>query len=786
MALGVKKGWMFLLVYPAVSGLILGAAFPPLPLGVLAYVALIPLFISAQRLGGRQAFTAGFVQGVFFYLPTIYWISWVSPPGMLGAVLYMSVFRGLFTYLFSRVLDRFGTLGLWSAPILWVGFEYFNSLGDLGFPWAVVGNSQSSFLPLIQYSSVTGVYGLSFWVVAVNLVALALLRDVGRRKILLTAFAALFIAPLTQGYLALSEEHAGEKIVVAAVQPDMPPVAKEYRGFKYNYGKLKPMTELAAEQGARLIVWPETAVGYMKSETHRRDREQVQHLVDTLNVHLYTGAYRLVSGSPVKVYNSSFLFAPGKGITDFYDKTRLVPFGERAPFPELFPLLRKIQFSGGGFVAGNWDSGEVQTVFEGPDVRFSALICFDSVFPGFVSEFVAKGAELLVVITNDGWFGRSSGPFQHAEASVFRAIENRRSVVRCANTGVSTLVDPYGRQSETTGIFHPAVITGEVSVRSDLTFYTRYGDLFSQICLVMGIVLVVMAIRRGPGRAQAANTTADTQAENSILPDGAQGTDVENWAGTSSGSEVAMPFLDHLEELRWRLLKVLAGVVVGAVICGVYSDQILELLVEPIRGLNPVMRLFKLDVIDPPIRLIYLKPMGMFMVKLQIALAGGAILALPLLLYQLWLFVAPGLFDRERYYVAFIIFSSTVCFLLGAVVAYSGVVPLSFRFLISLGEGVNIEPQFDIGFYIGFVLRLLVAFGVVFELPVATFFLSKVGVVTSEMMRKGRRYAVVVGFVLAAILTPPDPISQLMMALPLVVLYELSIWVARVAGKRPA
>ena len=106
--------------------------------------------------------------------------------------------------------------------------------------------------------------------------------------------------------------------------------------------------------------------------------------------------------------------------------------------------------------------------------------------------------------------------------------------------------------------------------------------------------------------------------------------------------------------------------------------------------------------------------------------------------------------------------------------------------MISLGEGVNIEPQFDIGFYIGFVLRLLVAFGVVFELPVATFFLSKVGVVTSEMMRKGRRYAVVVGFVLAALLTPPDPISQLMMALPLVVLYELSIWVARVAGKRPA
>jgi apolipoprotein N-acyltransferase len=774
-AFGMKKEWMFLLVYPAVSGLLLGAAFPPLPLGVLAYLALIPLFISAQRLTGRQAFGAGFIQGIFFYLTAIYWVSWVSLPGMLGAVFYMSVFRGLFTYLFSRVLSRFGSLGLWAAPFLWVGFEYLNSLGDLGFPWAVAGNSQSAFLPLIQYASVTGVYGVSFWLVVVNLVALALLREVERRKMLLVGFAALFIAPLSHGLLALSEEHSGRTVVVAAVQPDMPPVAKEYRGFEYNFGKLKPMTELAAEQGAQLVVWPETAVGYIKSRTYRADREQVERLVDSLGVHLYTGAYRLVTGSPVQVFNSSFLFAPGKGITDYYDKTHLVPFGERAPFPGLIPFLRKIQFSGGGFVAGNWDSGEVQTVFEGPDVRFSALICFDSVFPGFVSEFVARGAELLVVITNDGWFGRSSGPYQHAEASVFRAIENRRSVVRCANTGVSTLVDPYGRQSETTGIFHPAVITGEVAVRADLTFYTRYGDLFSQICLAIALVLAMLTISGGPGRSE----IEDGQGENSILPAGTQ-------LDKAQGNEVAMPFLDHLEELRWRLLKGLAGVVVGAALCGIYSDEILRFLVEPIRGVNPLMRLFKLEVIDPPIRLIYLKPMGMFMVKLQIALVGGAILALPLLLYQLWLFVAPGLFDKERYYVAFIIFSSTVCFLLGAVVAHSGVVPLSFRFLISLGEGVDIEPQFDIGFYIGFVLRLLVAFGVVFELPVATFFLAKVGVVTPEAMRSGRRYAVVVGFVLAALLTPPDPISQLMMALPLIVLYELSIWVAKVAGKRPA
>ena len=186
---------------------------------------------------------------------------------------------------------------------------------------------------------------------------------------------------------------------------------------------------------------------------------------------------------------------------------------------------------------------------------------------------------------------------------------------------------------------------------------------------------------------------------------------------------------------------------------------------------------------EPPPELIFLKPMGMFLVKLEIVLVGGAILALPVLLFQIWLFVAPGLFNHERRYVSFIILSSTACFVAGALVAYLGVVPLALSFLAGMSEGTGVTPQYDIGFYIGFVLRLLVAFGAVFELPVATFFLAKVGVLTSDLMRRGRRYAIVLSFVLAALLTPPDPISQLLMALPLIVLYEISIWVARAANE---
>ncbi len=764
--------WKWMVVFPAVSGLVLGAAFPPLPLGFLSYIALIPLLISAERLRGRAAFGAGFIQGLFFYGTTLYWIGWITPPGMAGAVFYMSLFRGLFLWTYSRVVGRFGAAGMWSAPFLWVGLEYFNSLGDMGFPWVVLGNSQTGYLWLIQYADVTGVYGVSFWIVVVNLSILMLWRYEARRWTWAAGLAALFAGPAANGYFTLKHDPDDRAVPVGVVQPDMPPVAKEYRGFDYNFGKLKPMTVEAAMQGAKLVVWPETAVGYMKGELYRHHRERVQAMVDSLDIYLYTGAYRLVTGDPVKVYNSSFLFVPRKGITGFYDKTRLVPFGERAPFPELLPFLRKIRFTGGGFVGGNWDSGEARTVFSGPEARFSALICYDSVFPGFVRSFVDRGAEFLVVITNDGWFGRTSGPYQHAESAVFRAIENRRAVVRCANTGVSTFIDPYGRKSGTTGIFHPAVLTKGVSPRSARTFYTRYGDLFSQLCLIAGAILVAMAFLRHPA-----------DADHSILPPDS-GTSAEHAPEPSSGAEdKAMPFLDHLEELRWRLLKGLAALTVGAIICGIFSDAILGWLVLPVREATPFLKLLGVAPVEPPVKLIYLKPMGMFLVKFQIALVGGAILALPFLLYQLWIFVAPGLLTTERRYVSFIVFSSSVCFVLGGALAYFSVVPLSFRFLILIGEGTGVDPQFDIGYYTGFVLRLLVAFGVVFELPVAAFFLSRIGLLTADRMRWGRRYAVVIGFVLAALLTPPDPISQLMMALPLVLLYEFSIWVARVAGR---
>ena len=234
--------------------------------------------------------------------------------------------------------------------------------------------------------------------------------------------------------------------------------------------------------------------------------------------------------------------------------------------------------------------------------------------------------------------------------------------------------------------------------------------------------------------------------------------------------EREMAFLDHLEELRWRILKALAAVVVGAILCFSFSDYLLHVLTAPIRS------------IGPPLKLIFLHPVGMFLVRLELSLVSGLVLALPIVLYQAWQFIAPGLLKQERRYVLPVIFLTLLCFLVGASLAYWVVIPIALRFLSGMGTA-DIAPQFDIGKYIGFLLRLIVAFGLVFELPMVSYFLTKMGILTPAFMRRARKYAVIGVFVIAAVLTPPDIFSQLMMAVPLLGLYEISILVCGLAAQ---
>jgi sec-independent protein translocase protein TatC len=231
-----------------------------------------------------------------------------------------------------------------------------------------------------------------------------------------------------------------------------------------------------------------------------------------------------------------------------------------------------------------------------------------------------------------------------------------------------------------------------------------------------------------------------------------------------------MPFLEHLEEFRNRIIKSLLGLIVGAVICLVFSKQLLNILLWPTTQ------------VDMPINIQVLKVQGMFIVTLEIAFFGGIVVALPYILYQIWMFIAPGLYIHERKYVPRIITSATVLFLAGVAFAYFFIFPFALKFFLGLAPA-TIQTNIAIDFYISFIIRLLVVFGIVFQLPIMSYFLSRLGVLTPDYMRKYRRHAIVVIFIVAAIFTPPDPFTQVMLAIPLILLYELSIFISAMVYK---
>lgn len=226
-----------------------------------------------------------------------------------------------------------------------------------------------------------------------------------------------------------------------------------------------------------------------------------------------------------------------------------------------------------------------------------------------------------------------------------------------------------------------------------------------------------------------------------------------------------MPFLDHLEELRWRLLKIIAAVFVFTIGSFFISDFILDFLLYPSKQ------------VTTDLGLQVLKVQTIFVIKLEIALIVGIVIAIPIILYQLWAFIAPGLLERERKWVWPIIIVVIFSFLVGVAFAYFVIIPYALDFFLGLAPP-TVRNNIALDFYFGFVLRIILVFGIVFELPVVSLFLTKIGILTPEILRKYRRYAIVAIFIVAAILTPPDPTTQVMLAVPLVFLYEFTIWIS--------
>lgn len=235
-----------------------------------------------------------------------------------------------------------------------------------------------------------------------------------------------------------------------------------------------------------------------------------------------------------------------------------------------------------------------------------------------------------------------------------------------------------------------------------------------------------------------------------------------------------MPFLDHLEELRWRLIKSIVAVVICAIVVYFFSDKVLAVLIKPYN--DAATQLNKPNVQS----LIFLTPTGGFMVRIKLSVFAGIVIALPIIFYQLWQFIVPGLFEKEKRYVPTVVFFSTGCFLVGALFCYFIVLRYGLRFLLGF-ETSDLVATISINEYLQFVTMLLLVFGLIFELPVLSFFLTKIGLLTPAFLRHYRRHGIVIMVILAAVITPPDIFTQLLLAGPLILLYEISIFVSKIA-----
>lgn len=462
-------------------------------------IALIPLFYFIIGRTTRHFFWTGYWVGLIWTLGTLYWIGWATVIGLVGTLIYVPVYMGIFVFLSGQMIKIWDLKSLWLSPVLWTGLEYMQSLGELGFPWNQMANTQTHMQPFIQFASFSGSYGISFWVILMNVLLFRLMRNFGKNRQTLYCLAAIVLAvglPALHGMISIpSGKPEYPSMRVALIQGNIDPYKKWTSTFlDSNFTVYRSLTE-KSNIANQLIVWPETA-----TPCYLRYRYQYRSQVEAI---AKSAGCPILTGSPdvdwndtdrEETFNAALLIQPRSHELQSYYKLKLVPFSERVPFMDKFEFFYKwlcdLHLDVGSYAPGD-SIRNFHLRTESGDVFFGTAICFDSIFPFHVREYVRKGANFLTIITNDGWFGKTSGPYQHAQIAVLRAIENRRWIIRCANTGISGYIDPWGRYVQRSSIYKEAVMQQAIQLRSDCTFFVKQGHWFHRILLVLNALILI-------------------------------------------------------------------------------------------------------------------------------------------------------------------------------------------------------------------------------------------------------------------------------------------------------
>lgn len=488
-----------------VSGFLLALAFPRTDWDGVAWVALVPLLVTALMHRPRVALGWGWLFGLVFFLVLLRWLQFTfrvysaipwpltwAPAAALAA--YCGLYAGGVAAAVAWIARRrSASLALATAPFLWVAGEWVRGHLMGGFPWGSLGYSQYLRLPVIQIAELGGVYAVSFLAVAVNAALTGALMLPWRRALAGLLIAGVLVGgTLVFGFARLGRALPSEGVAVAIMQPVIEqPLKWEAAHTVATLGIYFSLTRRLAADHPQLVVWPETATPTVL----RRDPElgrALGQLARTVGAPLLVGSIDPSESRPDRYRNSAFLLTE-RGSEGRYDKMHLVPFGEYIPLSGVIGFVR-----GWAEFIADLDPGTRAVVFPGPPAPFGVVICYEGVFPELVREFVKGGARFMVNMTNDAWFGRTSGPLQHLAMYPFRAVEHRIAVVRSANTGVSAFIAPTGHIIRRLHLFDRDTMTERVPLRVGETLYSRFGDWLAWLGLGVSAAVLAFALRPRP------------------------------------------------------------------------------------------------------------------------------------------------------------------------------------------------------------------------------------------------------------------------------------------------
>ena len=523
----LKKASNFLLIL--LSGFLLGISWYTVTW--VLFLAFVPLFLAVNKIhtsdSRKKSLKIWGISYLTFFIWNIVATWWVYNASLEGAILAIVcnalLHSGMFLIWYQTERRIFGTLKFWLLIPIWIAYEYLHHSWELTWPWLTLGNCFAGSHRFIQWYEFTGVSGGSLWVLVANVLFYQLISRGEKNWKVYTKPVLVIIIPIILSYIILGARiiTPDKKINVSIIQPNYDPYTEKFSfGFNWQLDQLhKNLTSAQLNKNTELVVLPETFIVPQSNEqsdvneTNFKFSPEVTRLIALMKYHfpkaaILTGACTYHEFAPGEKttntarkfsnsndyydsYNTAVYIDTLKNIT-LYHKSKLVPGVERMPYPGFFKYFEKYAIALGGTM-GSLGTQKERTVFEDNNlkIKLAPSICYESIYGNFMSEYIRKGAQVICIITNDGWWGNTPGHKQHLSYARLRAIETRKQIIRSANTGISCFIDEFGNISQPQPYGEFAVINAEVSLNDSKTFYIRFGDLISLLSIILTIIFII-------------------------------------------------------------------------------------------------------------------------------------------------------------------------------------------------------------------------------------------------------------------------------------------------------